>query len=53
MMNTRNSVTVNSANDAADGKIVITVKAGDEIVIDCSTTASGDTVEIAFIPELK
>ncbi len=53
IMNTRNSVTVNSANDAADGKIVITVKAGDEIVIDCSTTASGDTVEIAFIPELK
>lgn len=53
IMNTRNSVTANSRNDADDGKISITVQAGDEIIIDCSTSATGDTVEIAFLPELN
>ena len=53
IMNTNTYATVNSQNDAVDGAISVTVTAGDEILIDCSTSATGDTVEIVFLPELN
>ena len=49
MLNTRNSVSVNT-RDAVDGSITLEVVAGDEIIIDCATTASVET-EVSFVIE--
>jgi len=50
MINTRNSVSVNTDNDATEGAITLTLEAGDEVLIDFSTSISEGSVEIKFTP---
>lgn len=54
MLNTRNSLSVNSANDSSDGVLVLEVNEGDVIIIDLSGTATGDeTATVTFTPEIS
>ena len=54
ILNTRNSLSVNSANDATDGVLVLQVNEGDVIIIDLSCSATGEeTVAVTFTPEIS
>lgn len=52
MINARNSQSVNSSSDLNDGVLTLEVEAGDEIIIDLSTTAT-EAGAVAFTPELN
>lgn len=52
MTNARNSQNANTSSEAETQTISLTVKEGDVILIDCSTTAK-DGVVVTFVPEFE